>query len=379
MWFEVIAINPEIFKFMSEREQENLALFIKKHKLKPTFIISQFDMHKLSLIKNFEKLMDENSHIIKKEDIGKAKGSPLWIDKICEKFNVLPNKILIIGRQDNPGDWRTAINGGAFFVYLKHNLSPINDEVCKYAYGFLNVENMAKFWEIFFIEEEPLYTYKMDIDKLSFRSLLDAGSQLFVKKRRITLKDIFTYENMSEKLMYDLRYFLTLLFLTQLYKEGLVHRKTMIGIYPSHQANKPDTKFSPYLEVLKGALAGNYFREDLIIRTETTIDKSYYRSINRYDEIKFENEYNTIKITKKVTDKTIIVFDDFSTSCISFESARLKLNESSPSKIVLCAIGKYGFTYVSRDINGQIINTVNLFKNSEHEKKIVYIINKNFS
>ncbi len=381
MWFKGLMINPQIISFLDSEELEELVEFIKDTGLQCIFFATQLEPEYRTNIKRVAEKIHTEPRTLTAQDIGAWKGSRKWIEKVVAIFNTEPNRILILGRCDIPLDWRTAINGNAMFVGYSRPGEKVDTEVEQYGFYFHHVHGLIEFIELFFADCQYYYTYSYDWDSYSFRCLLDAGSEISTStpEIRVTLRDIFTYEarNPEEKNRQDLlRFFLTLYFMVQLFKEGFLKEGTLVGIYPSHRAGKIDDKFSPYLRVLKGHLVKNFFDENLIVRTSDTQDKSLLRASGQHDSVDPQLEFNTleVKTRRKIDRATVVIFDDFCTTGLSLECARLKLTSFNPSRVVLCAVGKYGNSYTIYSPTEELIKkekTVSLSRNIFSEQKIL--------
>jgi hypothetical protein len=132
------------------------------------------------------------------------------------------------------------------------------------------------------------------------------------------------------------------LMMYQVAQEGFIHHNSCILLYPSHLPGKVNEALKEHLPRIAYQL-GSYCVKDTLIRWKPTLNKSFARMEGKYHKISFETEFNSLclDIKRKINENTLIVVDDFTTSGLSFESARNILEKTEAERIVLCAIGKY--------------------------------------
>ena len=363
---------------MDTSELESLIGFRERYKLTPVFLTTRLRSDTSDAISKFEERSGCECPIITREDIGANKGSPKWLKEVERRTAVTANRVLFIGRTDSPWDWKTAINGGAFFIGLDYR--EIDDDVREYALILPNIQETLAFVEVLFGDCDAYYTYRRDYETLIFRSLFDAGTTLNIGgDRSITLQDVFTYESLPQETLVKARYILALLFLVQLWKEEYLMSGVRLTMYPSHLAGTEDRKFMPYLRAFRG-IAKTYVK-GLLKRTEETMDKSVLRAEKRHSEISFDREFSTLalKDSARIRDRVVVVFDDFSTSGMSLECARILLENANVRKVVLCAIGKYGVTHTIYDQSGREIQRIRLSKDQEAERTLRDVFHQLFT
>lgn len=385
MWFKIFALNPRIFNFFTSEEINYLFKFITVSRFKKVYLLSTYfssgeiDLQIINKLRDILEYSGIGMEILTKEEIKAPKGSKLWIEKIEEKENVSPTQILFLGRHDNPYDYFTAINRGALFCCVAKS-EPCK-EIRKYSLYLSDVRKLNLISRIF-EGDTPLYTYKLDFNNVHYRGLVNRSTQFKSDDGTLfSVYEIFKDENaIRDKTLWKIKVegILFLFLVAQLWKEGVITRNTIICVYPSHSSQKipSESKLGKYLDLFKGFF-GCYYR-DLLIRIKNTEDKSICRMRGDYHRISFRKEYETLGINKevkKLEEKTIIVVDDFSTTGMSLEAARIKLLESGAREVYGVSVGKYGIDYTIFDKKGNEIKKQTLEKDAESESSIISILN----
>ncbi|RLG10122.1 hypothetical protein DRN73_08625 [Candidatus Pacearchaeota archaeon] len=386
MWFKIFALNPQIFNFFSLEEINCLFKFITLSRFKKVYLLStNFSSGEVDfqIIKKLSNILADSGigmEILTKKEVKAKKGSKLWIKKIEEKENVSPTQILFLGRHDNPYDYFTAINRGALFCCIaKRRLC---EEIRKYSLYLSDVKKLNLISRIF-KGDTPLYTYKLDFNNVHYRGLVNRSTQFKSDDGTLfSVYEIFKDENaIRDKTIWKIKVegILFLFLVAQLWKEGVITRNTIICVYPSHLSQKipSESKLGKYLDLFKGFF-GCYYR-DLLIRIKNTEDKSICRMRGDYHRISFRKECETLGINKEVREKlegkTIIVVDDFSTTGMSLEAARIKLLESGAREVYGISVGKYGIDYTIFDKEGNEIEKQALERDVKSESLIISILN----
>jgi hypothetical protein len=87
-----------------------------------------------------------------------------------------------------------------------------------------------------------------------------------------------------------------------------------------------------------------WLKEDLLVRGRQAVDSSRARS--RREHVGFTNQSNTVLVSPdyrgRLRGRTVVVFDDFTTSGMSLDWARTLLLEAGAERVVLMTFGKYG-------------------------------------
>lgn len=374
MWIKGIIIHPEILLICSEQEKIKFKEFLETSDLQLFGFSTHFNE---DLKKEIENLGGE---FITKEEVGYNKGSPKWVEYIENNFQIPHNKLVYISFGSKKYDWITAINSSVFYFHYLPEKSltseKLPEEIKEYALCFTNLTRILNFINIF-LKDPPLFTYKVDLDeKTKYRVLFDAGVKLKdYSGSPFSLQDLFTYSKnyyIGAK-KFNVKAVLFLFLVIQLWKEDLARKGVIWCIYPSSKKGKISPNMEPYLRFFRG-LTGSYYKP-VFIRVEDTLDKSDARRKSEYYKINFTKERDTLQICEKVKGKRIIVVDDFTTTGMSLEIAKLLLLESGASEIILCAIGKYGYDHNLYRLDGEIIESIPLFPNIQHQEKLIELFN----
>lgn len=238
----------------------------------------------------------------------------------------------------------------------------------------------------------PIWTYSLDWKtpsglKIHFRTLLNACVKLpDVNKNKFTLKELLNSENnnniaYNQKLPINKAVFDFML--TQLSQEELISDDSQFIIYPAHMPGQVNQILEKYLPSMAYKF-GSYCLKDTLVRWKPTVNKSDIRISGLHHKLTFEPEFNSLclNIRRKIRDRTIILFDDFTTTGMSFEAARNFLEKADIDKLVLCAIGKYARPYskysiyeIQSDFNPFIEADKITSKDYSHYKKEVLMNN----
>ncbi|MEW6737142.1 MAG: HAD hydrolase-like protein [Acidobacteriota bacterium] len=280
-----------------------------------------------------------------RKDIGISKGSHRWIDIAGSRLRFRNNDFLYIG--DDKLDWRTAINAATLFLHAEW-AKPLSSQVTPYSF-----QDPADIWQFIshFLLTPPRWEYKLDLSdhNVCIRSLLEATVELpATKPISFRLQDIFTYHNTVSINNYSARDILMLHAITSLYLEGLIYPNSLFVIYPSSTPGKINDVIEEFLHPVSKIFHG-YYKNDLLCRTvqapDTSIERWQAKQENRQPNVSFINQSNTVHINPyyrgKITGKSVIVIDDFTTTGMSLEWAKNLLLAAGADNIVLLTIGKY--------------------------------------
>jgi hypothetical protein len=123
--------------------------------------------------------------------------------------------------------------------------------------------------------------------------------------------------------------------------------------YLGHQirgyaSSTPGQSNETFAEVLGPAAKffHGWLQQEMLLRETQAPDTSVLRASGRRNEVSFLNQCNTVIVNRAmrthIEGKNIIVFDDFSTSGMSLEWARILLRAAGAAKVTLVSFGKYG-------------------------------------
>jgi hypothetical protein len=306
------------------------------------------------------------------------KGSRAWIQAVTEKTGVPYFKLLYVG--DGISDWRTAINSST--IYLHANWA----DSCDYGSSrndILQVDSPEEVYKFasHFLMLPPRWGFSLDSeeDNLCLRCLSPVSYppgtpvrfEASSPRSSFSLNDVLTYEKEIYVGGYSASEFLVIHAITSLSLEGKIPRDKSVffTIYPSSStSNVKPPLLQDFVEKSAKFFHG-FIKNDLLIRTKDAPDTSKLRAQNERDRVTISTQTATIRIgekyREKLSDKTIVVFDDFATSGKSFECARNLLYAAGVKEVILVSIGKYG---TGHEIYAPSIKDLNPYDMSETYK-----------
>ncbi|ROO52742.1 hypothetical protein EDC02_7683 [Micromonospora sp. Llam0] len=309
----------------------------------------------------------------------KNRGSHLWIDVVASGLGVENHRLLYVG--GTRLDWRTAINSGVFFLHAQW-LGPI-PETC------LVIESPRDiaFYASQFLMQEPRFSFSYDDPgrKLSLRCVLPAGATLPADppKGSFTLQEVFTYHRaigVGESRASDM---LTLHAISSLYVEGMLPKGALFCVYPSSKVGRLSEELEQFVKPAASMVHG-YYKDDLLVRAveapDTSLARVNARRAGRPSPVSIVNQVQTVHLGAgyrgKVRDKTVIVFDDFTTTGSSLEWARNLLVSAGARQVIALTIGKYSARYSTYDpkpgvlIDPFSLSTLGLYDFAEIEHQL---------
>ncbi|WP_144120909.1 hypothetical protein [Catellatospora sichuanensis] len=291
---------------------------------------------------------------IKRADVPEQKnrGSHLWIDVVSSGLGVDNHDLLYVG--STKLDWRTAINSGVFYLHAKWLGS--NPETCLVIESPRDIASHASQ----FLMQEPRFSFSYDDPKrrLALRCVLPASATLPANppKGSFTLQDVFTYHrpiDIGESRASDM---LTLHAISSLYVEGMLPKGAFFCVYPSSKVGKLSKELEQFVKPAASLVHG-YYKDDLLVRAveapDTSLARVNARKAGRPSPVSIANQVQTVHLgagyRRKVKDKTVIVFDDFTTTGSSLEWARNLLVSAGARQVIALTIGKYSPRYATYD------------------------------
>ncbi|WP_306191422.1 hypothetical protein [Streptomyces sp. MK5] len=286
-------------------------------------------------------------HLTRDDIPDKAKrGNGAWLDAVADRLSLRKNQLILVGTSQY--DWYTGIHAGVVHVHArwasrlgKPITSLISDEPT----------DVIELLEHFLLHE-PSWAFRLDDEDRAFaiRSMLPFNAQ-FPRGggRTFTVKDIFTYDKTVKVGDQDARDVLMLGLLSAAYLDGTLPGQSYFCVYPSSTPAKGSPQLAGFLERAK-VMTGSSYKEDLLERVAQAPDTSlerYKRSIGQSTgrDISIAAQARTVRVNpkyrKKITSKTVIVFDDFTTEGKSIEWARTLLSETGAARVIALTIGKY--------------------------------------
>jgi len=288
---------------------------------------------------------------------GKRRGSPDWVDVVTQAFRLQRYELLYVGCTTL--DWRTAINSGVLYLHANWAAAQPAGTTSLAVNSPTDVLHFVHT----FLTSPPSWSHSWDDDRWRLRSLLPARASLpsTSPSERFTLQDVFTYDKAIKISNSDARDMLMLFVLTNAYAEGLIPAHPLICVYPSSKKGKVSSQLETYLDKAAKLFHG-YYRDDLLVRAAdapgTSLERWRAKQGNRAADVSIATQAQTVHLGPtyrgKLTGKTVVVFDDFTTNGMSLEWARLLLAAAGAEWIVMLTLGKYGTGHTHYDLNSGI-------------------------
>jgi hypothetical protein len=269
---------------------------------------------------------------------GAKKGSPLWVDAVCDSFAIKKNEVVWLG--DSDLDMRSAVNAG--IVYFNAGWSAPT-----YPYG-INVTHPEAFSLV--VEEcfsKAVYWYWQlsDADEAGrptpVKGMID-GNGAGIPALKNDLISFLKHGGNPTVGPLSVRDFMMLHLLGSIYGEGLYSTIDTWTTYPGSRGGS-NAAMAPFIYMAARLFRDRYV-DDLLIRHQRAVDSGVARS--QGGNVHFLNQVNTVHLNtfhrQRVVDRRVLVVDDFATHGYSFECARNLLLEGGASDVVCVALGKYG-------------------------------------
>jgi len=284
----------------------------------------------------------------------KKRGSDAWIEVAEARLGLPRHEMLYVGATTL--DWRTAINAGVFLLHAGWAAPQPPRTTLIVAAKPHDVLTFAEH----FLLQPPRWSYRLDdtARRFSIRCLLPASARLPSTSpgTSFKLQDIFTYSRDVRVGDDSARDLLGMHAISSLYTEGLLIPNARFCVYPGSKRGTISAELEPFVRPA-ATLAHGYYKDDLLVRAVDAVDTSIERwkanqaGVNA--NISISNQASTVHIgTKyrgKLAGRTVIVFDDFTTTGMSLEWARNLLLSAGADRVVLLTIGKYSSNYTTYD------------------------------
>ncbi len=284
------------------------------------------------------------------EDVRKRKGSPIWVTEAASRLGLSLKDVVYVG--DTEREWRTAINARVF--YLHAGWSGRKDAGLLRGWRFRAPSAMRLFIEKV-LAPAPMWTHRWRYPSgdtvVKIRVLLPSSVQLRGSEGLFSLVDVFAREKQINVGGLPANAWLVTLAVASLLREGLFapdEKSPLVAPYPSSKPDRATPLFDEPLRILDAYLHGFYL-PDLFIRVSPAEDKSLARWRARQGggeaDIDITNEANTLclndKYARRIEGRKVVVIDDFTTTGMSLEWARVLLENAGVREVILVAIGKY--------------------------------------
>lgn len=286
---------------------------------------------------------------LSRSDVGANKGSPRWLRAAALGLGVETHELAYVG--DDRLDWVSAINAATFYMHALWSKRQPPKTTAYVARKPAEVYTTASH----FLLPPPRWGRSLDIEgerSIHVRSLLGANVRLAASPPRSSfrLQDVFSYEREVKVGSQDARDLLMFHALSSLYVEGLVHPNPFFAVYPSSTPGASSEKLGGFLRPAAKLFHG-FYKEDLIVRaapaTDTSMERHRAWREGRRARVSFANQTDTVHLNPDYADqlaegdRTVFVFDDFTTTGMSLEWARNLLYAAGVGQVVLLTVGKY--------------------------------------
>lgn len=290
-----------------------------------------------------------------KRQLGVNKGSPRWVEKAAERLSLRTHQFAYVG--DDELDWRTAINTPVFYMHAGWS-GPVPNEIT--AIVARKPVNVFRFITHFLLPP-PRWEYTLDAldGQVCLRSLADASILLpaTTPTGSFRLQHVLSEEREVPVRGAKAQDLLMWHALSSLYLEGLIPRNPVMVAYPSSKPGSTSPVLEPFLRPVSRLFHGYY--RDLLVRAAKAPDTSKERAQGRGGNVSFLTQTNTVCLNPDyqnlVSENTILVLDDFTTTGRSLEWARNLLYAAGASRVVLFTIGKYKYTHDVYKPRGEVV------------------------
>jgi hypothetical protein len=276
--------------------------------------------------------------VVTSREVGRKKGSPLWIDYIKNKTGLRTNELLYVG--DSDMDMITASHSKV--VYIHASWSVPNNK-----YGFSApqpgwvaavVEHIFRKthpwgWSFEYLSPSGHHTYQFALANVNV--LKSAGIQYDLVEM---LKD-----RQDPKIgQMTLREFVILHLTASIYATGLQDTTDFWSVMPSHDGQRV-SRMTDLLDLVAKIFRDHY--EGDLLQRHTLAEHSRDARQKGIDHA-IANQANTLLVnpllTEKINGKRALIIDDFLAMGISVGSGRMLLRMGGAANAVVVAIGKYG-------------------------------------
>lgn len=281
-----------------------------------------------------------NDKILYPKKVGGRKGTGKFVEYVSHETGYSKNEILYLG--DTNQDMWEANNEDV--LLLRADWST-HQKKTEYGIGFAFPNRVVRAVNTFFLKEN-LWYFSLDASDdfgtpVHYRSLLNPETAK-IKGVRDLLKLNVKNPNLEKHLNMHL---LASTNLEGLYLPDANGKKPIICLYPGHDVIQQTGTLDLLAKISKRLFNGVEFMPNLIIRHKKAIKSAFAR--NRGEIVEFENQLSTIKLNSKYRDKIIgrriLVFDDFTTEGLGFETARNFLFNAGAVEVFCISAGKYGY------------------------------------
>jgi predicted amidophosphoribosyltransferase len=256
------------------------------------------------------------------------------IEALLRLEQLQAHEVAMVGMSQK--DFRTAANSNLLFL----NATWDRRET-QYGFVFESPAEIIRFVELFALKEHPWF-YQID-EPVCYRSL-GPYSTWYEEWREYSE----AAERALKRVTEDRHFFLNTV-VASLYFTGLIQKVDKIACIPGHEAGYGNPAMNDSLTLVGKIFRKNYV-PDLIVRHGSARSQRMERRARR--EPTPEAQFTSIHLTKfplksgeqryltpiKLRDKTILIFDDFTTHGYSFEAARYFLKQAGAEVVLVSCL-----------------------------------------
>jgi len=284
--------------------------------------------------------------IASRDRVGKPKGSPCWIDYICQETGFEPHELFYVG--DTHYDMVTAVQASVIYAHAKWAAPAGQYGLVAPAPGWVPVVVEHIF------RKSQLWYWSLDATDDLFRpvwvrTLIDAngaGEYELYKGLFRLLKD-GRHPTVGQLLLRD---FVMMHMLASLYASNMLARVDYWTTWPGHDGSINAPMGGPLTTIAK-LFKQKYF-PDLFIRHEEA-----ERSSEAYDggglPKAWDNQLETVVVNQKfrnqLADKSVLVIDNYVTRGPSTEAARNLLLAAGSKDVLVAGVSKYELRTASHE------------------------------
>lgn len=313
-----ILISGEVFLQMDKNVQEKFIETIQKHKNINFFMVS-FSEYKIKQLKEF------GFNVLKRGDG--------LLNQIIE----FRETVLILGYCDK--DFQLSKKGKMLLFYLEEGVN-IGQKVLTYGKK-INIRNFFKILDLIDETKGVYYSYTLD-QNFKVVSLINAKYKvkyLSTEEKQIAKK----FENLlkeGEEINKEIFiYFILIMFLKNIDFSEYYH----CFYYPTSRGNGGKNELMERLcEEIRLIISNTKLKQENLFFRHKEVEKSRY--LGNSVRLPLNRHLNSINLIEeyRISDKNIIVLDDYSTNGTSYKVVHKLLKNKNTKKILFLTIGNFG-------------------------------------
>lgn len=276
--------------------------------------------------------------IVGRDDVGKNKGSPEWIDHVCTQLGLRPHELFYVG--DSKGDMITASWRGVLYAHAAWSVPRGDYGLTAPAPGWVPavVQHIFRKARPWFWTLQRQDARGRPVHAMALLDTYGAGDSA-IQDALVRLLKSGLDRPVGPMAMAE---FVLLHLLSSVYGSRLFGETDWWTTYPGH-AGSPHAIMGDFLDVASKLFRKQY-RRDLLIR-HTAAQKSQPSFVSGHYPRAIRNQATTLNVNAKyrraVADKRILVLDNFLTRGYSTEHARNLLLAAGAKAVVVACVAKY--------------------------------------